>query len=102
MIELLIETAQAASRSSGALGAAREFWFYFRENRGAVIGLGFFLFICFLAIFADLIAPYGPAEQYRDAILTPPVWEHGGDWRFLLGTDAVGRDMLSRLIYGAR
>jgi dipeptide transport system permease protein len=67
-----------------------------------VIGLGVFLFVCVLALFADLIAPYGPAEQYRDAILTPPAWEHGGDWRFLLGTDAVGRDMLSRLIHGAR
>ena len=42
-----------------------------------------------------------PTEQYRDALLKPPVWQEGGDPRFILGTDAVGRDMLSRLIYGA-
>ncbi len=79
-----------------------EFWYYFRENRGAVIGLYVFVFICLIAIFADLVAPYGPATQFRDALLVPPVWQDGGSWKFLLGTDAVGRDMLSRLIYGAR
>lgn len=47
-------------------------------------------------------APYDPTEQYRDAFLVPPVWQEGGRAEFLLGTDAVGRDMLSRLIYGAR
>jgi ABC-type dipeptide/oligopeptide/nickel transport system permease subunit len=35
-------------------------------------------------------------------LLQPPVWEVGGDWRFILGTDPVGRDMLSRLIHGSR
>ena len=43
-----------------------------------------------------------PIEQFRDAVRAPPVWDDGGTWRFLLGTDGVGRDMLSRLIYGAR
>jgi dipeptide transport system permease protein len=79
-----------------------EFWFYFSENRGAVIGLFFFLFLVFLAIFAPLIAPHAPNAQYRDAVLVPPVWQEGGNATFLLGTDAVGRDMLSRLIYGTR
>ena len=80
----------------------REFWHYFRENRGAVIGLFFFLFICAVALLANVIAPHSPIEQYREALLTPPVWQDGGDWRFILGTDAVGRDILSRLIYGSR
>ncbi len=79
-----------------------EFWFYFSENRGAVIGLWIFLALVLIAILAPLIAPHAPNEQYRDALLVPPVWEEGGDWRFLLGTDPVGRDMLSRLIYGAQ
>ncbi len=90
------------SRPEGMRAIVGEFWFYFRENRGAVIGLWFFVAICLTALLADLIAPHGAAEQYRDALLVPPVWQEGGDWRFLLGTDAVGRDMLSRLIHGAR
>ncbi len=80
----------------------REFWHYFRENRGAVIGLFFFLGVCLVAIFADVIAPYSPIEQFRDALLTPPVWQDGGDSKFLLGTDAIGRDILSRIIHGSR
>ena len=80
----------------------REFWFYFSENRGAVIGMWFFLFVCVVAILADVIAPHGATEQYRDALLKPPFWMEGGDPRFLLGTDPVGRDILSRLIYGSR
>lgn len=79
-----------------------EFWFYFSENRGAVIGLWVFVALVLIALFAPLIAPHAPNQQYRDALLIPPVWQEGGDWRYLLGTDAVGRDMLSRLIYGAR
>jgi dipeptide transport system permease protein len=79
-----------------------EFWFYFSENRGAVIGLFFFLFLVFLAVFAPLIAPHAPNAQYRDAVLVPPFWQEGGRAAYLLGTDAVGRDMLSRLIYGTR
>ncbi len=80
----------------------RELWTYFSFNRGAVVGLVFIIVLLLVAVFADLIAPHDPIEQYRDAILAPPVWQTGGDTRFLLGTDAVGRDMLSRLIYGAR
>ncbi len=79
-----------------------EFWYYFSENRGAVIGLWFFLFLVVLAVFAPLIAPHAPQEQYRDAILLPPFWQEGGRWAYPLGTDPVGRDMLSRLIYGTR
>ncbi len=80
----------------------KEFWSYFNENRGAVLGLYFILFISIVAIFADVIAPHSPFEQYRDAILTPPAWQDGGTWTYPLGTDDVGRDMLSRLIHGAR
>jgi len=80
----------------------REFWFYFSENRSAVIGLVVFSLLVILALAAPLVAPHGPEEQYRDALLQPPVWQEAGSWKFILGTDAVGRDMLSRLIYGAR
>ncbi len=79
-----------------------EFWFYFSENRGAVTGLWVFLALVVIALLAPVIAPHDPVHQYRDALLLPPVFQEGGQWRFILGTDAVGRDMLSRLLYGAR
>jgi dipeptide transport system permease protein len=53
------------------------------------------------ALFANVIAPHSPIEQFRDAVRAPPIWA-GGDWKFILGADGLGRDMLSRLIYGAR
>ncbi|HEX7649850.1 MAG TPA: ABC transporter permease subunit [Noviherbaspirillum sp.] len=80
----------------------REFWDYFRQNRGAVIGLATVMLLVFVAVFADVIAPHSPIEQYRDATLVPPMWQQGGNASFVLGTDPVGRDMLSRLIHGTR
>jgi dipeptide transport system permease protein len=79
-----------------------EFWHYFSENRGAVTGLVVFVALVIAALLAPIIAPHLPNAQYRDAILAPPSWEAGGDPKFLLGTDQVGRDILSRLLYGAR
>jgi dipeptide transport system permease protein len=101
MSETIIPAARD-DRPAGFQAVLREFWAYFSENRGAVAGLFFFIAIILVAIFADLIAPHGPNIQYRDALLQPPFWQAGGDTRFLLGTDATGRDMLSRLIYGSR
>jgi dipeptide transport system permease protein len=83
-------------------GSLRLFWRSFSENRGAVLGLCVMVTLALLAIFADVIAQHSPIDQFRDHFLTPPIWEAGGDAAFPLGTDDVGRDMLSRLIYGAR
>jgi dipeptide transport system permease protein len=80
----------------------RELWTYFRQNRGAVIGLAVVLALVLVAIFADLIAPHLPIEQYRDSTLVPPMWQQGGSADFILGTDPVGRDVLSRIIHGTR
>lgn len=79
-----------------------DFWYHFKQNKGAVGGLIVFVLLVVAAVFAPLIAPHDPTMQYRDALLVPPVWQDGGRAAFLLGTDAVGRDMLSRLIYGAQ
>jgi dipeptide transport system permease protein len=97
----VIETRTIAGAAEPTSGIA-EFWRYFRENRGAVIGLVFLLCLLFIAVFADIIVPHSPIEQFRDSLLRPPVWQEGGSWRFLLGTDPVGRDILSRLAHGAR
>ena len=80
----------------------RELWDYFSQNRGAVIGLATVVIIVLTALFADVIAPHSAIEQFRDATLVPPAWQTGGSSKFLLGTDPVGRDMLSRLIHGTR
>lgn len=80
----------------------REFWFYFSQNTGAVIGLVIFVLLVLTALLAPWISPHDPAAIYRDSFLTPPVWQEGGNPAFLLGTDAIGRDILSRLMHGAR
>src|SRR5690348_640138 len=80
----------------------REFWRAFAQNRGALVGLAVVALLVALALGADVIAPHSPIEQYRDFELAPPLWVDGGSVRFPLGTDAVGRDILSRLIHGTR
>jgi dipeptide transport system permease protein len=83
-------------------GPLLEFWRAFSENRGAVVGLCVVAAIALMAIFADWLAPHSPYEQFRDYFKVPPAIFTGGSWRFPLGTDAVGSDILSRLIFGSR
>ena len=93
----IVQSSRSARRAMLA-----EFWHYFSENRGAVIGLVVLALLALAAISAPLISPHPPNAQYRDAILLPPVWAETGRQEFFLGTDQVGRDILSRLLYGAR
>jgi dipeptide transport system permease protein len=79
-----------------------EFWQQFVRNRGAVIGLWTIIALILIAVFADVLAPYSPYATNQAAFLKPPFWQTGGLLAHPLGTDAIGRDMLSRLIYGAR
>ncbi|MBY4591348.1 MULTISPECIES: ABC transporter permease subunit [Rhizobium] len=87
---------------TGQPSALAEFWHYFSRNKGAVIGLVVFVIILVVAVFAPVFAPHTPNEQNRQVLLAVPAWMEGGSISFPLGTDAVGRDILSRLIYGAR
>lgn len=80
----------------------QEFWYYFCQNRGAVIGLAFIVIVLFMAIFAEWVAPFDPITQNRSALLLPPMWFEGGNASYILGTDDIGRDILSRIIHGAR
>ncbi|WP_077035984.1 ABC transporter permease subunit [Pelomonas sp. KK5] len=81
---------------------AREFWLGFSANRGALAALVVFSVIALAALLSPLIAPYDPVEQYRAHMLQPPVWHASGNWQFILGTDELGRDILSRLLHGGR
>ena len=96
---LLRADVTAAKAPPSSLSA---FWAAFRENKGAVLGAALTLIIGLIAILAPVVAPLSPLEQFRDSVKAPPVWMEGGSWHFVLGTDGLGRDLLSRLIYGAR
>ncbi len=72
------------------------------ENKGAVFGLIMVLAVIFSAILAPLISPHDPILQDVEKRLLPPLGQEGADPNYLLGTDHLGRDIVSRLIYGAR
>ncbi|MDB5889863.1 MAG: transporter permease subunit [Polaromonas sp.] len=80
----------------------REFWSYFSANRGAVAGLVIVVSVLLIALFAPLLAPHAPDLTNSAVFLKPPFWQQGGSLTYPLGTDAIGRDILSRLMYGAR
>ncbi|NOX60735.1 MAG: ABC transporter permease [Chloroflexi bacterium] len=77
---------------------ARLLW----RDRSGVIGVVIFLSVVAAALFAPWIAPYDPLAQDLRNSKQPPVWQEGGAWDHPLGTDNLGRDILSRIIYGAR
>ena len=80
----------------------RDFWRSFAANKGAVAGLAIVCLVLLVAAFANQIAPYAPDLTDNSVFLVPPAWQSGGSTAHWLGTDAIGRDILSRLIFGAR
>src|SRR3982750_3976823 len=88
--------------SAAPPGPWRGLWRSYAQSRGALRGLALVVALMVVALGADFIAPHPPNEQYREFTLAPPAWDAGGTTRFILGTDPVGRDMLSRLIHGTR
>lgn len=69
---------------------------------GFLFGATIMLATVLIAIFAPLLTPYDPYAQDLSQRLIPPVWTAKGNWAHLFGTDAMGRDYLTRLMYGAR
>jgi len=72
------------------------------RDRSGMIGLILFAIVVFAAVFAGVIAPYDPLQQNLRDSKMPPAWSAEGSWSHPLGTDNLGRDLLSRIIYGAR
>jgi peptide/nickel transport system permease protein len=87
---------QAVEEKEESASLWREGWRRFRKNKMALVGLGIVVFFILLAIFAPLLAPYDFKEQNLAERLQPPSSKH------LFGTDDFGRDIFSRVIYGAR
>lgn len=73
-----------------------------RAHRTLWLGGGMLALVVLIALLAPLLAPHNPALQNLDARFLPPFWAKGGSAEHLLGTDSLGRDMLSRLIWGSR
>ena len=73
-----------------------------RGHQGMIIGSLIVVSVILIALLAPLLAPHDPYQQDLLKRLIPPVWDSRGSWEHILGTDHLGRDYLSRLIYGAR
>lgn len=102
--------AQASTVESGLVIDVERRWWHqpayigrllWRDKSG-MIGLALFLLLVFTAVFAGWLAPHDPLEQNLRNNRMPPAWAEGGSWEHPLGTDNLGRDTLSRIIYGSR
>jgi dipeptide transport system permease protein len=98
----MTNTIAATASQAAPAQPLREFWSYFSANRGALAGLLIVVLVLLTAVFAPLLAPHAPELTNNTVFLKPPFWQAGGSISYPLGTDAIGRDILSRLIYGAR
>jgi peptide/nickel transport system permease protein len=90
------QVAAAPEEIAEARPLRADVWRRYKRNHLALVGLGFLIFLGLIAVFAPLIAPYGITERASGEFRQPPSADH---W---FGTDAIGRDMFSRIVYGAR
>jgi peptide/nickel transport system permease protein len=91
-----LTTDSPTSRRQARLGQLYRQWLAFRRNRLALAGLGIVVALLLVAAFAPLLAPQDPLAQNLPGRLQPPSWQH------LFGTDSLGRDIYSRIVYGTR
>ena len=77
-------------------------WVAFRESHIAIVGLFVLAIFVIFSLFAPLLTPYDPIAQNIDGLLIPPSWQPNGSISYLFGTDALGRDLFSRIMYGCR
>lgn len=85
-----------APRKRRIRSAARAFWRWSRDEKPAAVAVGFLVLLSLAAIAAPIVSPHDPLQQDLGSILVGPTWSHP------FGTDELGRDMLSRVIYGGR
>src|SRR5260370_16700930 len=83
-------------------GPWREFWHAYAQSRGALLGLALTVALVLLAIFAGVVAPHPPYDQYRPFTLTPPPLQAGGSPPFTPRPHPLQLDILSRFPYSTR
>lgn len=79
-----------------------DFWYLFKQNRGAVAGAALVVVVALIALLAPLISPYEPSQVFPNALKLPPVWADGGSMQYIFGTDDLGRDLFTRIVYGSQ
>jgi peptide/nickel transport system permease protein len=84
------------------IGKLKSLFLELWRDKAGFLGMAMIAALLFMALAAPLIAPHRPTAQDLRARLKPPVWDENGSWNHLLGTDNLGRDVLSRVIYGSR
>lgn len=94
----VIELSAPVQKTARLPPMVEELW----RDKAGLLGLTIIVLLLLMAIFAPFIAPYDPAAQSVITRLKPPFWVQGGSLAHLLGTDQLGRDVLSRVIFGAR
>ncbi|MGH2603165.1 MAG: ABC transporter permease, partial [Dehalococcoidia bacterium] len=92
----------APAARPGGRSRGRDLWWFLRQRKATLAGLAVFGLIVLGAIGAPLVSPHEPEKQNLGDNFLPPVWEADGSTTYPLGTDPLGRDLLSRLIFGAR
>lgn len=97
-----VATLDMPGRTRDSLWSPRRIWRTLRRNFAGLLGMLVLLAIFVSAVAAPWIAPHDPAAQDLQLRLTPPGWHVEGDWTYPLGTDHLGRDVLTRIIYGSR
>lgn len=79
-----------------------EFYRVYRKNGLAVLGAVLVFGVILMAVFAPYLSPHDPEKPNFRAVRKPPAWMEGGSWDYPLGTDHLGRDIFTRIMYGAR
>jgi peptide/nickel transport system permease protein len=95
-------TAAASDRRAAQGRPMKRLFEELRRDKAGFAGMAMIALLILTAAAAPLVSPHAPAAQDLRARLVPPVWEPNGSWKHVLGTDHLGRDVLSRVIHGSR
>ena len=95
---LIVDEQADRSIAAKLVYVARLLW----RDKAGLLGLIMFLTVVLAALFSPWVTPHDPMQQHIEVSKQPPAWAEGGTSEYLLGTDSLGRDVLSRIIYGSR